>query len=104
VKKSKLLLRFSLTAVFVFCVFGFLGQSTGPLLADGALVPQAVSYSPGDATSSPAGPLAPAKTIRMACYAAKARCVKDSDCCSGHCNAATRARTFGGGGASYCTK
>ena len=104
-KVSKLLLRFSLSAAFVFCVFGSLGQSTGPLLADGALVLQPVSYSPGDATSSPAGPLAPAKTIRMACYAAKARCVKDSDCCSGlRCNAATRARTFGGGGASYCTK
>jgi hypothetical protein len=45
VKESKLLLRFSLTTAFVFCVFSFLGQSTGPLLADGALVLQPVSYS-----------------------------------------------------------
>jgi hypothetical protein len=97
VKESKLLLRFSLTAAVVFCVFGFLGQSTGPLLADGALVP--VSYSPGDAMSSPTGSMVATKTIKMACYAARARCVKDSDCCSGlRCNAATRARTFGGGG------
>jgi hypothetical protein len=104
VKESKLLLRFCLTTAFVFCVFSFLGQSTGPVLADSALAPQAVSYSPGDAISSPAGLMTPTETIRMACYAAKARCVKDSDCCTGHCNAATRARTFGGGGASYCTK
>ena len=100
-KVSKLLLRFALTAAFVFCVFGFLGHSTGPLLADGALVPELVSYSPGDATSSPT--MAASKTIRMACYAAGGRCTKDSDCCGGHCNP-TRGRTFGGGGAYYCGK
>ena len=104
-KESKLLLRLSLITAFVFCVFGFLGQSTGPLLADGALAPKLVSYSPGDAIASPAGSAAATETIRMACYSARARCVKDSDCCSGlRCNAATRARTFGGGGAAYCTK
>jgi hypothetical protein len=99
VKKSKSLLGFFLTTAFVFCVFGFLGQSTGPLLADGALVP--VSYSPGEAISSPTGSTPATKAIRMACYSARARCSKDSDCCSGHCNP-TRGRTFGGGGAFYC--
>jgi hypothetical protein len=103
VKESKLLLRFSLITAFVFCVFGFLGQSTGPLFADGALAPKLVSYSPGDAIASPAGSAAATKTIKMACYAAGGRCTKDSDCCGGHCNP-TRGRTFGGGGAYYCGK
>jgi hypothetical protein len=71
VKESKLLLRFSLITAFVFCVFGFLGQSTSPLLADGALAPKLVSYSPGDAITSPAGSAAATKTIKMACYAAR---------------------------------
>jgi hypothetical protein len=100
VKESKLLLRFSLTAAFVFCVFGLLGQSTGPLLADGALVPEFVLYSPGDAISSPTG-AATNKTIRMACYPARARCTKDSDCCAGHCASGARGAWSS---ASYCTK
>ena len=44
-KEAKPLLGFS--TAFVFCVFAFLGQSTSPLLADGALVLQSVSYSAG---------------------------------------------------------
>jgi hypothetical protein len=103
VKESKLLLRFSLITAFVFCVFGFLGQSTGPLLADGALVPEPVSYSSGDAISSPTGSTAATKTIRMACYPARARCTKDSDCCTGHCTAGRRT-TAGGTTAFVCTK
>jgi hypothetical protein len=102
VKESKLL-RLSITTAFVFCVFGFLGQSTHPLLADGALVPMAVSYSPGDANSA-TGSMAATKKIRMACYPARAGCVKDSDCCSGHCVAAGRRQMAGGGQGFYCTK
>jgi len=101
VKESKRLLRFSFIVAFVFCVFGVLGQSTGPLLADGGTV--AVSYSPGDATSSSPGTMA-TKIIRMACYPARAGCVKDSDCCSGHCIAAGRRQMAGGGQGTYCTK
>ena len=37
VKESKLQVGFSLITRFVFCVFAFLGQSTGPLLADATL-------------------------------------------------------------------
>jgi hypothetical protein len=101
VKGSKLLLRFSLTSAFVFCVFGFLAQSTGPLLADGALAPELVSYSPGDAMPSPRGSMVSPKTIRMACYPARARCAKDSDCCTGHCTSGARGAWAS---ASYCTK
>ena len=75
-KESKLLLRFCVTTAFVFCVFGLLGQSTGSLLADGAFVPELVSYSPGDAISSPTGSTVATKTIRMACYPAQVRCTK----------------------------
>jgi hypothetical protein len=38
------------------------------MLADGAIVPQPVSYSPMDAISSPSGSMARTKKIRMACY------------------------------------
>jgi len=100
VKESKLLFRFFVSTVFVFCVSGFLGQSTGPLLADGALVPELVSYSSGDATSS-TGSSAATKMIRMACYPARVRCVKDADCCSGHCVSGVRGAWAS---ASYCTK
>ena len=94
-KESKLLLGFSLTTAFVFCIFAFLGQSTRPILADGALLPQPVSYSLAEATPSPAAPIAGAKTIRMACYPLRGGCTKDSDCCSGHCRTNQRA--------SYCS-
>ena len=99
-KESKLLLRSSLTTVFVFCVFGFLSQSTGPLSADGALGPVFVSYSPGDGTSSPTGSIAATKATKMACYQ-KGLCTKDSDCCSGHCRSGIRGAWPQN---SYCTK
>jgi len=43
---------------FISCVFTFLGQSTRPTLADGAIVSQPVSYSSLDAISSPSGSMA----------------------------------------------
>jgi hypothetical protein len=95
--------RFFVTTAFVFCVFGFLGQSNGPLLADDAIAPVFVSYSPGGANSA-TGPMAANKTIKMACYPARAGCVKDSDCCSGHCVAGGRRQMAGGGQGFYCSK
>jgi hypothetical protein len=97
---SKVLLRFYLIVPFVFCVFGFLGQGTGRLLADGALVPEFVSYSAGDATSATRS-IATTKMIKMACYPARARCVKDADCCSGHCQGGFRGTWAS---ATFCTK
>jgi hypothetical protein len=82
VKKSKLQL---LTTALVLCVFAFLGQSTRPMLADGAIVPQPVSYSPMDAISSPSDSMARTKKIRMACYPAGGECTHNSDCCTGFC-------------------
>ena len=41
-KISKLLLGFFITTSFISCVFAFSGQSTRPMLADGATVPQPV--------------------------------------------------------------
>jgi len=73
------------TTAFVFCVFAFLGQGTAPLLADGALVPQLVSYSSADPMSSPTSSVATTKKIRVGCYPAKSLCTKNSDCCSGQC-------------------
>ncbi len=83
-KVSKLLFGFSLTIAFVLCVFSFLGQSTRPLLADGAIVPQPVSYSPMDASSS-SGSMARTNKIRMACYPKGGECTRNSDCCTGYC-------------------
>jgi hypothetical protein len=91
--------RFFVTTAFVFCICGFLG--TGPLLAGDAIAPVFVSYSPGGANST-TGSMAN-KAIRMACYPARAGCVKDSDCCSGHCVPAGRRQMAGGGQGFYCT-
>ncbi|MGA8481386.1 MAG: hypothetical protein WB696_25740 [Chthoniobacterales bacterium] len=79
-KESKL--QLVITAL-VLCVFAFLGQSTRPMLADGAIVPQPVSYSPMDAT--PSGSMARTKKIRMACYPVGGECLKNSECCTGFC-------------------
>ena len=43
---SKPLLGFFVAISFISCVFAFLGQSTRPMLADDAIVPRAISYSP----------------------------------------------------------
>ena len=96
-KESKLQVEFSLITRFVFCVFAFLGQSTGPLLADATLALQSVSYSSVETRTSPTGSMAGTKKIRIACYPARSGCTKDSDCCSGHC-------TVMKGRAAYCTK
>jgi hypothetical protein len=85
VKISKLLLGFFVTIAFISCVFAFLGQSARPVLADGAIVPQPISYSPIDAIPSPSGSMARTKKIRMACYPAGGECLKNSDCCTGFC-------------------
>jgi len=67
---SKPLLGFFVAILFVSCVFAFLGQSTRPTLADGAIVPQPVSYSPMDGASIPPGLTARTSKLRMACYPA----------------------------------
>jgi hypothetical protein len=82
---SKSLLGSFIAISFVFCVFVFSGQSARPMLADGAIVPQPVSYSPMDVTSSPSSPVARIKKIRMACYPVGGECTKNSDCCTGFC-------------------
>lgn len=83
--KSGTLLGFFLTISFISCVFATLGQSTRPMLADGAVMPQYVSYSPMETTSSPSGSMARTKKIRMACYPVGGECTKNSDCCTGFC-------------------
>ena len=45
-KASKLLLGLFINTSFISCVFAVSGQSTRPMLADDAIVPQPVSYSP----------------------------------------------------------
>ena len=82
---SKPLLGFFATISFISCVFAFLCQSTRPMSADGAIVPQPVSYSSVDAISSPSGSMARTKKIRMACYPVGGDCTKNSDCCTGFC-------------------
>ena len=88
-KRSKLLL---LAAGLLLCVVSgvsaqnsVLAQNTRPSLADGAIVPQPVSYSLSDATPSPSDALARPKMLRMACYPVWGQCTKDSDCCTGFC-------------------
>jgi hypothetical protein len=56
--ESEFQFRFFPTAAFVFCVFAFLGQGSRPTLADSAIAPQPVSYSPMDAATSPSGSMA----------------------------------------------
>ena len=51
--KSGVLLGLFVTISFISGGFDFLSQSTRPMLADGVIVPQSVSYSPMDAISSP---------------------------------------------------
>jgi hypothetical protein len=84
---SEFQFRFFLTVAFIFCVFAFLGQGSRPTLADSAIVPQPVSYSPVDGTTSPSGSMARTKKIRMARYPAGGECTKNSDCCTGFCRA-----------------
>ncbi|MFY9839037.1 MAG: hypothetical protein WAK55_21690 [Xanthobacteraceae bacterium] len=83
--ESEFQFRFFPTAAFVFCVFAFFGQGSRPTLADSAIVPQPVSYSPMDAATSPSGSMARTKKIRMACYPVGGECEKNSDCCTGFC-------------------
>ena len=83
---SEFQFRFFLTAAFAFCVFAFLGQGLRPTLAESAIVPQPVSYSPMDAAPS-SGSMARTKKIRMACYPVGGECEKNSDCCTGFCRA-----------------
>jgi hypothetical protein len=54
VKETKLRLLFSFINTLLF-ISAFLGQGTGLLLADGALLPQPASYWSIDEISSPAG-------------------------------------------------
>ena len=82
---SKPLLGLFVAISFISCVFAFLGQSTRPMLADDAIVPRAISYSPMKAISSPSGSMARTKKIRMACYPVGGECTKNSDCCTGFC-------------------
>jgi hypothetical protein len=83
--KSGILLRFFVTISFISCVFAFLSQNMRPILADGAIALQSVSYSPTDAISSPSDSVTRTKKIRVACYPVGGECTKNSDCCSGFC-------------------
>jgi hypothetical protein len=85
VKISKPLLGFFVSILFISCVFAFLGQSKHPILADVAIAPLPVSYSPMDAMPSPSGSMARTKKTRMACYPVGGECTKNSDCCTGFC-------------------
>jgi hypothetical protein len=62
-----------------------LAENARPSLADGAVVPRAVSYSSDNATSSPSGSAARTEKLRMACYPVWGECTKNSDCCTGFC-------------------
>ena len=78
-KQSKLLL---LTTGLLLCL---LAPNMRPLLADGAIAPQPVSYAQSDAITSPSGATARPHKLRMACYPVWGQCTKDSDCCTGYC-------------------
>ena len=67
---------FLFAAGFVLCVAA---QSTRPVLADGAIMAQPVSYSQRAAMSLPSGAMA------RTCYPVWGQCTKDSDCCTGFC-------------------
>lgn len=107
---SKLLLRFFLTVAFVLCVFAFLGQSTGPLLADGTVPPRpapdsSVTASATDSASAPedhspglalttrsksnstnASSVRTSPLMQLAaCVPQGSYCEKNSDCCQGAC-------------------
>src|SRR5215831_5827015 len=82
---SKPLLGSFIAVPLISCVFVFLGQSTRLMLADSAILPQPVSYSPVDATSSPSSSAARTKKIRMACYPVDGQCTKNADRCTGFC-------------------
>ena len=64
---------------------GVLVQSVRPLSADGAIVPQRVSYSPREATSPPADSVARTRKLRLACYPVGGECTKNADFCTGFC-------------------
>ena len=82
-KQSKFLLLGA--GPLVCLLLSLLAQNTRPLLAEGAIVPQPVSYSPGDTITSPSGATARTDKLRMACYPVWGQCTKDSDCCTGFC-------------------
>jgi hypothetical protein len=82
---SKPLLGFFVTISFISFVFAFLGQSTRPMLADDAIVPRAISYSPMKAKSSPSGSMARTKKITQGCYPVGGDCTQNSQCCTGFC-------------------
>jgi len=82
---SKLLLGFFVAISFISCVFAFLSQSTRPMLADDAIVPRAVSYSPMNAISSPSGSMAKTRKITQGCYPVGGECTQNSQCCTGFC-------------------
>jgi hypothetical protein len=86
-KASKLLLGFSLT--LTLCAIAFLGESTGPLLADGTVAPSSfqtnvISPSAKDAQSAPKDRSTPLMRV-AACLPAGASCNKDADCCTQSC-------------------
>ena len=78
---SKPLRGFFVAISFISCVFAFLGQSTRPMLADDAVVPRAVSYSPMNAISSPSGAMARTKRSHrvVILWAATARKILNAD-------------------------
>jgi hypothetical protein len=79
-KKARLQL---LIAGILLCVCADLAQGTRSMMAQSAVAPQPVYYSPIDATTSPSGAAARTQKLRMACYPLYGQCTKDSDCCKG---------------------
>jgi hypothetical protein len=70
-----------LTTAISLCVFALLGEGTGPLLADGTVVPQLFQNSV--VTSKVR--IAPLTKV-AACMPQDSSCTKGSDCCSGFCD------------------
>jgi hypothetical protein len=83
-KVTKLLPRLSLSITFALSVFAFLSQSTGSLLADGAVAPQSLRTGSVSATS-PKITIAPLTKV-AACLPQGSSCAKAGDCCSGNCD------------------
>jgi hypothetical protein len=71
-----------LPLAFALCAFAFLGQSTGPVLADGF---QHVSLLTSPNPNSSPTPLQLRARLVAACLANHLGCSSDGECCSHRC-------------------